>query len=64
MVKNFLHVVQIGSGVHPTSYTMGTGAVSVGVKRSGREADNSSPARAEVKKMQIYASTPPYGFMA
>jgi hypothetical protein len=25
-VKNFLHVVQTGSGAHPASYTMGTGA--------------------------------------
>jgi hypothetical protein len=24
-VKNFLHVVQIGSGAHPVSYPMGTG---------------------------------------
>jgi hypothetical protein len=26
-VKNFLHVVQIGSGVHQTSYPMGTGGL-------------------------------------
>jgi hypothetical protein len=36
-VKNFLHVVQTGSGVHITSYLMGTGALSPGLKRSGRE---------------------------
>jgi hypothetical protein len=34
------------------------------VKRPGREAGNSPPAGAEVKKMWIYASTPPYVFMA
>jgi hypothetical protein len=34
-----------------------------GVKRPGREADHSPPASAEVKKMWIYTSTPPYAFM-
>jgi hypothetical protein len=33
-----------------------------GVKRPGREADHSPPS-AEVKKMWIYTSTPPYAFM-
>jgi hypothetical protein len=40
------------------------GAVSPGVKRQGREADHSPPASAEVKKIWIYTSTPPYAFMA
>jgi hypothetical protein len=35
-----------------------------GVKRPGREVDHSPPASAEVKKMWIYTSTPPYAFMA
>jgi hypothetical protein len=35
-----------------------------GVKRPGCEADHSSPTSAEVKKMWIYISTPPYAFMA
>jgi hypothetical protein len=39
-------------------------ALSAGVKRPGREADHSRPASAEVKKMWIYTSTPPYAFMA
>jgi hypothetical protein len=30
-----LHVVQTGSGVHPTSYTMGTGGSFPGVKAAG-----------------------------
>jgi hypothetical protein len=34
------------------------------VKRPGREADHSPPTSAEVKKMWIYTSTPPYAFMA
>jgi hypothetical protein len=47
-----------------TSYPMDTGALSPGVKRQGREADHSPPASAEVKKIWIYTSTPPYAFMA
>jgi hypothetical protein len=35
-----------------------------GVKWPGREADHSPPTSAEVKKMWIYTSTPPYAFMA
>jgi hypothetical protein len=41
-VKNFLHVIQTGSGVHPTSYPIGTAGCFPGVKRQGREADHSS----------------------
>jgi hypothetical protein len=40
------------------------GVLSPGVKRQGREAHHSPPASAEVKKMWIYTSTPPYAFMA
>jgi hypothetical protein len=40
------------------------GALSQRVKRQVREADRSPPATAEVKKMWIYTSTPPYVFMA
>jgi hypothetical protein len=60
---SLLHVVQTGSGVHPTSYPMGTGALSPGVKRPGRESDH-SPTSAEVKKMWLYTSTSPCAFMA
>jgi hypothetical protein len=35
-----------------------------GLKRQGRETDHSPPTSAEVKKMWIYTSTPPYVFMA
>jgi hypothetical protein len=35
-----------------------------GVKRPAREVHHSSPSSAEVKKMWIYTSTPPYAFMA
>jgi hypothetical protein len=43
---------------------MGTGGFFLGVKRPGREADHSSPTRAEVKKLWIYTFTPSYAFMA
>jgi hypothetical protein len=45
--RNF---VQTGSGVHPTSYPMGTGGSFPGVKRPEREADHLSQTSAEVKK--------------
>jgi hypothetical protein len=59
-----LLVIQTGSGVHPTSYPMGTGGSFPGVKRPGREADHWPPASAEVKKSWVYQSTPLYAFMA
>jgi hypothetical protein len=40
------------------------GTLSPGVKRPGREPGHSPPTTAEVKKMCIYTSTPPYAFMA
>jgi hypothetical protein len=61
---SLLHVVQTGSGVHPTSYPMGTGSSFPRDKVAGGEADHSPPASAEVKKMWIYTSTPPYAFVA
>jgi hypothetical protein len=61
---SLLHIVQTGSGVHPTSYKVGTGGSFPGVKRQGREADHSPLTSAEVKKMWIYTSTPLYVFMA
>jgi hypothetical protein len=39
------------------------GALSLGVKRPGREADNSPPFSAEVKNAWSYTSTPQYVFM-
>jgi hypothetical protein len=39
------------------------GALSLGVKRLGCEADHSVPTSAEVKNTWIYTSTPPYTFM-
>jgi hypothetical protein len=31
-VKNFLHIVQTGSGAHPASYLMGTGGKAAGAR--------------------------------
>jgi hypothetical protein len=38
--------------------------LSSGIHRPGHEADHSPPISAEVKKMWIYTSTPPYALMA
>jgi hypothetical protein len=62
--RPLLHIVQTGSGVHPTSYKMGTEGSFPGVKRQGREADDSPPTSAEVKKMWIYTSIPLHVIMA
>jgi hypothetical protein len=40
------------------------GTLSLGVKRSRREADHSSPSNAEVKNAWSYTSIPQYAFMA
>jgi hypothetical protein len=61
---SLLHIVQTDSGVHPTFYPMGTRGSFPGVKRQRREADHSPTTSAEVKKMWIYTSTPPYAVMA
>jgi hypothetical protein len=53
-----LHIVQTCSGVHPTSYSMGTGGSFPRVKRSGREVYHSPSTSAEVKKSWVYMSTP------
>jgi hypothetical protein len=58
----FHHRVQTGSGVHPASYQMGTGVLSLGIKRPGREADHSSLSSAKVKNAWSYTSTPPMRF--
>jgi hypothetical protein len=44
-----LHVVPTDSGAHPTSYLMGSGALSLGVKRRGRKGDHSPSSNAKVR---------------
>jgi hypothetical protein len=65
-VKNFLFFKScrpaLGSTQPPIQLV--TAALSPEIKRPGREADHSLSTSAEVKKMWIYKSTPPYAFMA
>jgi hypothetical protein len=62
--NKFIHVDRTGSGVNQISYIMGTGGSFSGLKQTGREIDHSPPTNAEVKKIWIYTSTPPYVFKA
>jgi hypothetical protein len=48
----------------PSLLSKGYRGLSPELKRPGREADHSPPNNAEVKKMWIYTSTPPYFFMS
>jgi len=51
--------VQLGSRAHLTSYAMGTGALSLRVKRPGRVADHSPLSNAEVKEcVELYVYCP------
>jgi hypothetical protein len=65
-VKNFLFPTSstpaLGSTQPPIQWV--PGVLSPGVKLPGREFGHSPPASAEIKKMWIYASIPPYAFMA
>jgi hypothetical protein len=57
------HRVQIGSGAQPVSYPMGTGALSLGLKRPGREADHSPTSSAEIKNAWSYTALPQHAFV-
>jgi hypothetical protein len=46
---SLLHNVQTGSASYPVSNPVGTGGSSSGIKRPGREADDSLPSIIEVK---------------
>jgi len=60
----FRHRVQTYPGAHSASFPVGSGALTLGVKRRGHEADHSIPSTAEVKYAWSYISTLPYAFMA
>jgi hypothetical protein len=64
LLRGALHVVQTGSGAHPASFPIGTGALSPGIKRPGRGSDPSSRTSAEAKKTWIYTCNPSYAFVA
>jgi hypothetical protein len=61
----FLFTTASGTALGPTQPPIQwvTGAVSLGVKRPGREADHSPPSSAEIKNAWNYTSTPQYAFM-
>jgi hypothetical protein len=65
-IKNFLFSTSsrptLGSTQPPVRWVLEV--LSPGVKRQGREADHSPPASAEVEKLWMYTSTPPYAFTA
>jgi hypothetical protein len=53
------HHIQTGSGAHPASYEWVPGVLSLGVKRPGREANQSPPSSAEVKEyVGLYLHSP------
>jgi hypothetical protein len=54
---SLLHVVQNACGAHPTSYPVGTGPLSPGIKRQGREADIWNPSCAHAKNASVFTST-------
>jgi hypothetical protein len=58
------HRVQTGSVAQPASIQWVPGAISMGIKRSMREADHSPQFSAEVKNAWSYTSTPQYAFTA
>jgi len=58
------HHFQTSSGAHPTSYMVGTGILSLGVKWPGCEADHLPSSGAKVKNARSYTSTTPHVFMA
>jgi hypothetical protein len=66
MVKNISFSMSSRPALGPTHHPIQcvSGTLSPGVKRPGCEADHSPPTNAEVKKIWIYTSTPPYASMA
>jgi hypothetical protein len=47
---SLLHAVQTDSGAHPSSYPIGSGALSPVIMRPGRKAEHSPPSSAQVTK--------------
>jgi hypothetical protein len=61
---NFVHhrCIQTGSGTYPAPIQWILGSLSLGVKRPGREADNTHPSGADIKKACSYTSSPSIRF--
>jgi hypothetical protein len=59
MIFFLLQSAQNDCGAHPVSYTMVPEALYLGVKSSGREADDSSATSAQVRNKCRYTLTPP-----
>jgi len=53
------HRVRKGSGTHPTSNPVGSGALSPGIKPLDREDDHSPEISAEVRNAWSFISNPP-----
>jgi hypothetical protein len=60
---SLFHSVQIGSGAHPDSYTMGTGGSFPEVKQPRSEADHSPPTKQRSRIVDLYLQSP-YVFVA
>ena len=56
--SSLLQIVQMGSGAHPTPYSMGIEVLSPEAMRPGRDVDNSPPSSARDNKEWSYTSTP------
>jgi len=54
----------MGSGIHPTTYPMGTRGCFLMVKQPGREADHSTHLMPKSKNAWSYTSTPQYAIVA
>jgi hypothetical protein len=65
MIKNFRFSTSSCPAQELTQppYAMGIGCSLLEVKWPGREADHSPPTSAEVKKMWIHTTTPPYMYV-
>jgi hypothetical protein len=56
---SFRYRVQTGSGAHPASYALRTGALSLGVKRPESETDHLPPSIADVEEcVELYLHSP------
>jgi len=57
-VTQYRDKVTSWTGAHPACYPLGTGALSRGVRRPGRDADHSPPSSAKIKNAWNCTSTP------